>query len=588
MLMVPKETLENKAFTHSILIDGDLGGCGQGEFGDPNTYLPQTWAALIDFTKAESVLDVGCGLGYSTAFFQGYGLEATGLEGSHRAVDQAVCDQVQIHDFREGKPILGPFDLGWSSEFLEHLEQDCEENAFAAFVKCKYVVINAAFPGQGGHHHVNEQFPDYWIERFEAHGFTLDENVTMDLRAIAEKERPGCYFGRTGLFFRKSFLVAADPVWTDVPGDLTYAEGKHLQQFAKDKRVLVLGDSPRAAICLAGVAKQVTAHCDEACVRKHGHDSRIEPLDGVDLPARRFDMILVDTDDVEKASKLAISTLLPGGTVHWADFGRPTVREGIAEAGIPLEGVNAFGRMGFMLTQKPQVMVCMPHSGDTHIAAMKSAFVGCQGKYADRVAFVDRCFGCLTNNFNVFLSMALDLRDAGKITHLAMIHSDISAEQGWVDVLAEEMCKKRAIVISAVVTIKDPDDDRTSTAIGVERDPWHIERFIRLRHREGMPETFTSADVCQPGETLLINTGLMLIDLRDEFWDTHVFRVIDRIWKDEEGKRHPEFRPEDWEMSRDLAKAGKPYASTWRPLTTHHGEYRWDNRIGARFLAKPD
>jgi hypothetical protein len=33
------------------------------------------------------------------------------------------------------------------------------------------VLFSAAIPGQGGRHHVNEQFPSYWITRFAMHGF---------------------------------------------------------------------------------------------------------------------------------------------------------------------------------------------------------------------------------------------------------------------------------------------------------------------------------------------------------------------------------------------------------------------------------
>src|SRR6185437_16419734 len=33
------------------------------------------------------------------------------------------------------------------------------------------VLFSAAIPGQGGHHHVNEQFPDYWSAHFARHGF---------------------------------------------------------------------------------------------------------------------------------------------------------------------------------------------------------------------------------------------------------------------------------------------------------------------------------------------------------------------------------------------------------------------------------
>lgn len=33
------------------------------------------------------------------------------------------------------------------------------------------VLFSAAAPGQGGLGHVNEQWPAYWVERFERHGY---------------------------------------------------------------------------------------------------------------------------------------------------------------------------------------------------------------------------------------------------------------------------------------------------------------------------------------------------------------------------------------------------------------------------------
>ena len=33
------------------------------------------------------------------------------------------------------------------------------------------ILFSAAIPGQGGTHHVNEQWPSYWIEKFAARGY---------------------------------------------------------------------------------------------------------------------------------------------------------------------------------------------------------------------------------------------------------------------------------------------------------------------------------------------------------------------------------------------------------------------------------
>ncbi len=161
-----------------------------------------------------------------------------------------------------------------------------------------------------------------------------------------------------------------------------------------------------------------------------------------------------------------------------------------------------------------------------------------------------------------------------------MGHSDVSFEHGTIDILSEEMCLHRSVAISAVVAIKDFDDDRTSTAIGNKADPWvGAKRYVRLRDYERLPVTFGEDDVCDESgdEELLINTGCMLIDLSHEFWKTFCFEVPTRMLNSE-GELSPIFRPEDWEMSRALNRANLPYHATWRPITKHHGTHAWENR----------
>jgi hypothetical protein len=64
------------------------------------------------------------------------------------------------------------FDLVVSLEVAEHLDASAADGFVASLVRHGDVVLfSAAIPFQGGHHHVNEQFADYWAERFAAHGY---------------------------------------------------------------------------------------------------------------------------------------------------------------------------------------------------------------------------------------------------------------------------------------------------------------------------------------------------------------------------------------------------------------------------------
>ena len=41
------------------------------------------------------------------------------------------------------------------------------------------ICFSAAVPGQGGYQHINEQFQDYWIEKFRARGYTAYDMLRM-------------------------------------------------------------------------------------------------------------------------------------------------------------------------------------------------------------------------------------------------------------------------------------------------------------------------------------------------------------------------------------------------------------------------
>lgn len=183
----------------------------------------------------------------------------------------------------------------------------------------------------------------------------------------------------------------------------------------------------------------------------------------------------------------------------------------------------------------------------------------------------------LPDAFNQCLAKALDMRDEGRITHMAMIHSDIIPDWNWLNILHAELVTRNADLISQVVPIKS-DDDKTSTAIGSTRDPWLIKRHIETTDRGKIPETFSRGDVCrEDDDVLLVNTGLFLADLRRPWWDGFAFNFVCKIVRDDSGKRISRARPEDWEMSRMLHSRKAHYFATWRVPLRHRGTADWDN-----------
>lgn len=231
------------------------------------------------------------------------------------------------------------------------------------------------------------------------------------------------------------------------------------------------------------------------------------------------------------------------------------------------------------MSDRFRVFVCQPRYGAPSADARDAYWFCSDGTLCDVVRWHSPATSATANCMNMSLAMALDMRDEGKVTHLAMIHSDVCPEAGfrWLDELADEMHRYFLDMISAVVPIKDHvDDPRTSTAFGDASDPARTTRAIHLSDRERMPETFVASHVCKPGEVLLLNTGLMLADLRHPAWDTFPgFDISTWIERGEDGKRRARMRSEDWELSRHLQANGANVGATWRVPLYHEGAGRW-------------
>lgn len=61
-------------------------------------------------------------------------------------------------------------------EMAEHVKPETGDKLIAELCRvAERVAFSAAIPGQGGDGHVNEQWPSYWGERFNRHGFFLTD-----------------------------------------------------------------------------------------------------------------------------------------------------------------------------------------------------------------------------------------------------------------------------------------------------------------------------------------------------------------------------------------------------------------------------
>ena len=130
---------------------------------------------LFERYRPRSLVDVGCGLGTWLSVAKELGVaEIAGVEGAWLDRKLARVDSSRITTADLEKPFdLGRrFDLAMTLEVAEHLSEEAAAGFIESITRHADVVLfSAAIPFQGGHHHVNERFPDYWRQIFAARGY---------------------------------------------------------------------------------------------------------------------------------------------------------------------------------------------------------------------------------------------------------------------------------------------------------------------------------------------------------------------------------------------------------------------------------
>lgn len=138
--------------------------------------------------KPKLVVDIGCGEGW-------FALELAKLGTDVLAFDRMA--EYQVREPGGGTVFFKQADLerpGWAKdaqrgadlalclEVAEHLRPEAAEDLIAGLCTLAPVILfSAAIPGQGGHGHVNEQWPDYWAHLFARHGFACSGALRFTL-----------------------------------------------------------------------------------------------------------------------------------------------------------------------------------------------------------------------------------------------------------------------------------------------------------------------------------------------------------------------------------------------------------------------
>ena len=136
---------------------------------------------VYELVRPASVLDVGCATGTWLSAWTNAGVaDVLGVDGDYvdRTALEIPLGNFAPVDLQQPFSLGRRFDLVQTLEVAEHLDEERADGFVDSLVRHGDVILfSAAIPGQGGTHHVNEQWPSYWAKKFEKAGYTAYDVV---------------------------------------------------------------------------------------------------------------------------------------------------------------------------------------------------------------------------------------------------------------------------------------------------------------------------------------------------------------------------------------------------------------------------
>ena len=169
---------------------------------------------VLELIRPRSAIDVGCGLGSWLAVLAELGVQdVVGMDGPYldKTMMEISPDQFLPFDLTQRIRLDRTFDLVISLEVAEHLPRESAPSFIESLTALGPVILfSAAIPFQGGEHHVNEQWPEYWAELFRARGFSAIDCLRRRIWHNTNVE--WWYAQNILLFVRRDYVERSEPL----------------------------------------------------------------------------------------------------------------------------------------------------------------------------------------------------------------------------------------------------------------------------------------------------------------------------------------------------------------------------------------
>lgn len=157
------------------------GGMADANLASARAVVPE----VLSFIQPKSVVDIGCGEGLWLKAFSEAGVSTIdGYDGDYVVRQNLKIPSEHFHavNLEERIPLARTYDLAVCLEVAEHVSDANSRQLVESLTSAAPVILfSAAIPGQGGVHHINEQWPAYWQERFLERGYVPVDCLRMKL-----------------------------------------------------------------------------------------------------------------------------------------------------------------------------------------------------------------------------------------------------------------------------------------------------------------------------------------------------------------------------------------------------------------------
>jgi SAM-dependent methyltransferase len=167
---------------------------------------------VMSLISPKSVADIGCGEGiWLKAFMEAGVTEVFGADGEWVQKErlQFPASNFLVADLKEPISFSRRYDLSVCLEVGEHLPDATADTLVESLTNAAPVVLfSAAIPLQGGSHHINEQWPAYWAQKFAKHGYVPVDAVR---RRVWDDKRVSFFYAQNIFIFVKESELSNYP-----------------------------------------------------------------------------------------------------------------------------------------------------------------------------------------------------------------------------------------------------------------------------------------------------------------------------------------------------------------------------------------